>query len=528
VSTNQKIVATFDQAMDGMTIDSMTFTLTGPGVTPVSGGVSYDAASNSATFAPSAPLPAGTTYTGTITTGAASATGVALVSDFVWTFVSGAGLDTTTPTVISTNPANLAPDAPTNQKIVATFSEAMDSTTITGMTFALTGPLLAPVTGTVAYSAVGASATFTPAAALTAGVLYTATITTGASDLAGNSLASAYTWTFTAGTGPDTVAPDVTLTTPGNGDIGVAPNAGINATFSKRMNPSTLNSGTFTLIGPGPTPIEGKISYDVANRIVTITPRSPLSSDAIFTATVSTGAEDLEGNPLAADVSWILTTGSTDSPAPVDLGAANGFAIIAQATVTNAGLTVVNPDLGLTPGVSVTGFPVGVVNGTIQIGTPPAIAALASLGSAYADAGARPGATIIAANLAGQILTPGIYTSAATSFAISGADLTLDAQGDANAVWIFQIPASTLTLTAPGCSVILINGAQFANVFWLVGSSATIAAACELNGNVLADTTVTLAAGANVHGRVLAGAVTATGAVTLSTNTVSAAGACSQ
>ncbi len=528
MSTNQKIVASFDRAMDGTTITDTTFTLTGPGATPVAGGVSYDAASNSATFAPSAPLPAGTTYTGKITTGAQSATGVPLANDFVWTFATSADLDTTTPTVISTNPANAALAVPTNQKMEATFSEPMDATTITGSTFTLAGPLLAPVTGTVTYSAIGASATFTPAAALTAGVVYTATITTGASDLAGNSLASAYTWTFTAGLGTDTVVPDVTLSTPGNGDIGVAPNAGINATFSKPMDPSTLNSGTVTLIGPGPTLIEGKVSYDAADRIVTITPRSRLSSDAIFTATVSTGAEDLEGNPLAADVTWSFTTGSTDSPAPVDLGAANGFAIIAQATVTNTGLTIVNPDLGLTPGISVTGFPVGVVNGTIQINTSPSAAALASLGSAYADAGSRPGPTIIAANLAGQILAPGVYTSAATSFAITGGNLTLDAQGDANAVWIFQIPASTLTLTAPTCSVILINGAQFANVFWQVGSSATLGAACTLERSILANTTVTLAAGANVRGRVLAGAVTATGAVTLSTNTVSAAGACSQ
>ena len=127
--------------------------------------------------------------------------------------------------------------------------------------------------------------------------------------------------------------------------------------------------------------------------------------------------------------------------------------------------------------------------------------------TAYADAAGRPGPTIVAQNLGGQVLTPGLYTSAATSFQITGGNLTLDAQGNANAVWIFQMPSSTLTLTTPACNVILINGAQFSNVFWQVGSSATIGAGCVLEGNILADTSITLVTGATVHGRAMGGAV---------------------
>jgi Ice-binding-like len=148
--------------------------------------------------------------------------------------------------------------------------------------------------------------------------------------------------------------------------------------------------------------------------------------------------------------------------------------------------------------------------------------------TAYADAAGRPGPTIVSDNLAGQVLTPGLYTSAATSFQITSGNLTLDAQGDANAVWIFQMPASTLTLTAPTCNVILINGAQFSNIFWQVGSSATIGGGCVMEGNILANTSITLVSGATVHGRALGGAVAATGAVTLDTNSVSAAGSCNQ
>jgi Ice-binding-like len=90
------------------------------------------------------------------------------------------------------------------------------------------------------------------------------------------------------------------------------------------------------------------------------------------------------------------------------------------------------------------------------------------------------------------------------------------------------MPASTLTLTTPTCNVILINGAQFSNVFWQVGSSATIGAGCILEGNILANTSITLVTGATLHGRALAGAVAPSGAVTLDTNNISAPGACSQ
>ncbi len=220
---------------------------------------------------------------------------------------------------------------------------------------------------------------------------------------------------------------------------------------------------------------------------------------------------------------WTFNTGMTATGLlPIDLGAATNFAVIGAATVTNAGGTLVNGDLGLTSGTSVTGFPPGILNGTIQIGNSDASAAQASLTAAYNDAAGLSGATTIAENLAGQTLAPGLYVSAAHSFEINSGtlNLTLDAQGDSNAVWVFQMPASTLTLTAPGCNVVMENGAQASNVFWQVGSSATIAGGCVVEGSILANTTITLAGGATVNGRALAGAITATGAVTMSSNLV--------
>jgi hypothetical protein len=529
VPINRKIEVSFSQAMDATTIIPANFKVTGPGTTPVVGTVTYDSTNDSAIFVPDGGLlPAGATITAMITSGVESAGHVPLTS-FMWTFSTGADTDTTEPSVVSTNPADLAPSVATNQKITATFSEGMDSTTITNSTFTVMGPGATPVTGTVTYSIIGASATFTPSSPLAVGKLFMATINIGATDLAGNSLAATFTWTFTSGSGPDSVAPTVTSTTPADGAPAVPPNAGINATFSKAMDPSTLNPSTFTLTGPGPTSIAGKITYDAINLIATFTPTNPLATGSSFDATITTGAKDLEGNRLATISSWSFTTGSTSSLLPVDLGAASGFQVLAQATISNAGPTTINGDIGLTPGTSVTGFPPGKVNGTIQINTPPAVAALASLMTAYGDAAGRSGPIMIAENLAGQVLAPGLYTSAAASFEITGGDLTLDAQGDANAVWIFQMPASTLTLTTPTCDVDLINGAQFSNVFWQVGSSATIGAGCVLEGNILANTSITLVSGATIQGRALGGAVAASGAVGLSSNNVSTAGdSCSQ
>ena len=338
------IAVSFNESMDPTTITTATFTVTGPGTTPVTGSVTYDATNNMAIFALAGTLPVSTTFTGTITTGPRAPPKSPLASNFVWTFVTSADLDTTKPTVISTNPANLAP-AWLQPESHGNLSEVMNPTTITVSTFTLTGPGLTPVTGTVTYSSVGATATFTAASALAAGVTFTATITSRAKDLAGNPFAVVFTWIFTTGSGPDGTAPAVISTTPADGASMVAPNAGINATFSKAMNPATLNPATFRLEGPGPTSIAGKITYDVTNQIATFTPRVAFATSSLFTATVTTGALDLEGNAVAANVSWSFTTGSTPSLLPVNLGAASGFAVVAQATITNTGLTMLSGNM---------------------------------------------------------------------------------------------------------------------------------------------------------------------------------------
>jgi Ice-binding-like len=197
---------------------------------------------------------------------------------------------------------------------------------------------------------------------------------------------------------------------------------------------------------------------------------------------------------------------------PVPLGAAEPFAVLAGSTVTNTGPSVVNGDLGLSPGTSVTGFPPGTVNGSQHVTDAVAAQAQADLTTAYNNAAAQAPTGTVSADLGGQRLAPGVYRSA-SSLGLTGA-LTLDAQGNANAVFIFQA-GSTLT-TASASSVNLVNGAQACNVFWQVGSSATLGTASSFRGSILALMSITATTGATVDGRVLA----RNAAVTLDTNTI--------
>ena len=200
-------------------------------------------------------------------------------------------------------------------------------------------------------------------------------------------------------------------------------------------------------------------------------------------------------------------------PSPL-LGSAATFAVLGSQTVTNTGPTVVSGDLGLSPGTAVTGFPPGVVNGNTHAGDAVAAQAKLDLTTAYNDAAGRTTAPItVAGNLGGQTLPPGLYKST-SSLEVSSGDLTLDAQGDGNAVWIFQI-ASTLT-TTDHRQVILSGGALARNIYWQVGTSATLGTHSVFEGNILADQSITLTTGATLSGR----ALTRIAAVTLDSNTV--------
>ena len=208
--------------------------------------------------------------------------------------------------------------------------------------------------------------------------------------------------------------------------------------------------------------------------------------------------------------------GFTRAATTIDLGAANNFAIMAGSTITNTGSTVVTGDLGLSPGTSVTGFPPGTVNGTQHIANAAAAMAKTAMITASANAAGQTPVSTVPTELGGITKTAGVYTSAAGTFSITGT-LTLDAQSDPNAVFIFKT-ASTL-ITAGASTIVLANGAQACNIFWQVGSSATLGMNSLFKGSILASESATLTSGAKVEGQVLA----QNGAVTLDTNTVTKA-----
>ncbi|HET9253219.1 MAG TPA: ice-binding family protein [Candidatus Eisenbacteria bacterium] len=310
----------------------------------------------------------------------------------------------------------------------------------------------------------------------------------------------------------DTVAPTVSSTNPANGATGVAV---ITASFSEAMNASTITTTTFTVTGPGATPVTGTVTYDGSTAIAKFTPTTALALDTDYAATITTGAKDVAGNSLASNHVWSFkTAATTGDQAAVDLGGAGAFAILAGSTVTSTGATVLTGDLGVSPGTAVTGFPPGTLTGVIHPGDVTSATAMTDLTTAYNDAAGRTLAPVtVAGNLGGLTLPPGLYKST-SSLSISSGDLTLDAQGDADAVFIFQM-ASTLTTTS-GRAVILAGGAKASNVFWQVGSSATLGTTSAFKGTLMADQSITLNTGATLEGRALA----RIGAVTLAGNTV--------
>ncbi|MDX6688836.1 MAG: hypothetical protein QOG15_293 [Solirubrobacteraceae bacterium] len=221
--------------------------------------------------------------------------------------------------------------------------------------------------------------------------------------------------------------------------------------------------------------------------------------------------------PLLAGL-WVLLALAAPAQAAqptVGLGVASSFAALAGSTVTNTGPTVLNGDLGVSTGTSITGFPPGTVNGTVHAADAVAAQAQSDATTAYNDAAGRIPAVALPGDLGGLVLTAGVYRRA-SSLLLTG-DVTLDAQGDPNAVFIFQV-GSSLT-TASSSRVLLAGNAQACNVFWQIGSSATLGTDTALTGNLLSLQSITLNTRATIQGR----AIARNGAVTLDANPISGA-----
>ena len=532
---NQTITVTFNEEMNPLTLNASTFIVRNG--LAIAGNISTDGAN--ATFTPAQNLIPNTTYSVQITTGAKDPRGNALQEDYLFSFSTGAILR---PLVLSTSPTSNETGVVLNKVVNATFNMPMDPATINLTTFTLKqGTTTIP--GLVTYS--GNSAFFTPNANLIGNTIYTATLSNGAQNVAGVALASNYVWNFTTGA---IVAPRVLLTDPFSGETGVSVNKVITATFDVPMDPITLSSSTFTLL-QGTTAILGLVNY--SGNMATFTPNNPLLANTVFTATITTGAKNVAGVPIANNYTWNFTT-INNSNAP-NLGSAAPFgAYGGNAGITNQGInTVIHGSIATTAASTlITGFhdataiytetPLNIGNVTGAILTAPpmpgtassfaiatqalvdANAAYLSISPASMPGGIDPGA----GELGGLTLAPGIYKSNSGTFTISNGNLTLDAQGDPNAVWIFQTAAGlTVGIAGPtgAKSVVLLNGALTKNVFWYVGSTAIIngAGGGIMVGTILASSGVTFSTAGNAVQTVLNGrALSLVASVTMVNTTI--------
>nr|WP_315255657.1 Ig-like domain-containing protein [uncultured Flavobacterium sp.] len=513
VPVGQTITATFNEEMDPSSINSTTFTVVG--TAPVAGTVTYDG--TTASFKPTLPLAENTTYTARITTKAKDLMGNFLQVEYVWAFSTGTILR---PVVITTDPIDNAVAVMFDKTISATFNMAMNPSTLNATTFKVNQGLN-PVAGTISYT--GTTVSFVPTNPLLANRIYTVTITKDAKNSLDAAMAADYTWTFTTD-----VVPTVTDTDPNNNAMGVALNQTVTADFSTIMDAATINTSTFTL-KQGTTTIPGTVSY--SGTTASFNPTNSLVLGMVYTATITNGAKNAAGTSLASNYVWQFTT-MLNPPAPiiVDLGTAAVFgAFGGNAGITNQGLnTVINNGSIATTAAStlITGFHdgngiytetplnVGNVTGDIfaappapgnatsfavaQQGQLDATAAYLSISPASKPGGSDPNA----GELGGLTLAPGVYKSASGTFKISNGDLTLDAKGDPNATWIFQTAAGlTVGIAGPtgAKSVILINGALSKNVFWYVGSAATIngAGGGTMVGTIIATSGVTFSTPGN-------------------------------
>ncbi len=306
------------------------------------------------------------------------------------------------------------------------------------------------------------------------------------------------------------VCPIVVSTDPGNQAIGVSLDKIISVTFNTEMNPATIN--TSSMIVYGVDTIAGTLSY--AGNTASFTPSANLTPFTTYTGTVTTAVKDITGNALQQKYIWTFNTGA----AGVDMRTASRFGILAATGITSTGFSEVqNSDVGVSPGLrsSILGFPPAVViNGSIYAADdllPSGIPAMLikaheDLAASYvfAASATSPSLTIVSGDLGGQTLAPGIYKSSGALMIDSG-NLTLDAQGDINAYWIFQIASDFVTQGGSGGDVILTGGAQARNIYWQTGGAAILGNNTSFKGTILSLNTIRMNSDATIEGRLLSG-----------------------
>ena len=311
IELNPTISVTFDEFIATPSVNTETFSVSNGG-SPLPGTALINSDGKSISFIPSGSLPVLSKISVQLK-GIKDLAGN-LVPELTWTFDTGAGPDTTTPTVVSVDPAINATNVATSSKITLQFSEAMASATVSGTSFKVASGSTA-ISGTITLSGDGKIATFAPSAMLPYSGSITVTISTGVTDLAGNAMAATYSWSFKTMAAPDTTPPTVVSVIPASGSTNIATTTALTVTFSEAMATATLNTTNITLAS-GATPVAGTVSISSDGKIATFSPGVLLSQGTVYSASVKTGVTDSAGNALAANFNWSFTTKPPDFTPP--------------------------------------------------------------------------------------------------------------------------------------------------------------------------------------------------------------------
>lgn len=435
--------------------------------------------------------------------------------------------------VTATGPAADAVGVGSNLAVVtATFSEAMNTATLDDTSFTVVSAGDGSMNGTVELDSATNTGIFKHAGGgFAVNTTYTATITTGAKSEDGKALASNYEWSFTTGDKVDEEAPTVTSTDPADMVTGVAINRNITANFSEAVNGTSVNSSTFTVTDNN-TPVTGTV--EVIGTTAVFNPTNDLATRTQYTATLTTSVKDLAENALLANKVWSFTTGDNvaQGPAPVILGTAGDYVILAKTAVSTTVGTAITGDIAVSPAAEtfITGFnqardgsdefSTSAITGdsrifaaNMAVPTPSMLTtAVSDMEIAYTDAAGRsnPDATELGAgDISGMTLNPGLYKWSSGLLITTNVTLT----GNANDVWILQI-AGDLTV-GNDVFVNLTGGAVAENVYWQVGGKTTFGTTSNVKGIFLSKTKIVLETKAALNGRALSQT-----AVTLDENAV--------
>lgn len=380
------------------------------------------------------------------------------------------GAETTPPVVSATSPSNGATSVGVNSTISVTFSEGILKSTLTAATFKLSTAAGASIAGTVSVSS--NIATFTPSTNLAANTQYTAVITTGVTDVAGNALAKLFTWSFTTGPVSDTTLPKVTYISPAYNVQGVPLNASVIVQFSKAMTSTSLTTSSFTLVKASDgSVVSGKVS--VSGTGAKFTPSANLAANSQYKATITTAAKDLAGNAIGSNFIWIFTTASSTSNTPPQVNSTipanagkdvplnSSVSATFSEAMTNSTLTTASFRLATTSGGTVVAGTVAVSGNTAEFKPTNNLTAGTQYTATITTAAKDAAGTALAANVSWTFTTAGtIDATPPTVSTISPANVATGVALNSSVSATFSEAMTNSTLTTASFTLVKTAGSS--------------------------------------------------------------------